>query len=308
MQQLWLQNIITLVLPKNRNYYNEMQVFLKRSSMKVRVFNLVAVVLVSLIGCKTTPSIDTDNQSFLLPSMVTISKGGFSMGDVSMAGDSDERPTHKVTIDSFQISKFEVTFEQYLSFTEATQHPIPSDSGWGKGKRPVINVSFKDAKAYTKWLSKVTNQSYSLPSETQWEYAARAGSLTLFSNGNNESSLCGVANIADNSSTQAGRSWKVTNCNDNEINTATVGSYRSNAFGLYDMHGNVWEWTKDCWNDSYKGAPSNSKAWLSGDCSKNVIRGGSFQLEAFNSRSSNREAMDAHFKSNQIGFRVVRNL
>ena len=201
-------------------------------------------------------------QMLILPEMVVIPGASFQMGCVSgLDCDDDEKPVHEVTVASFELSKYEVTFEEYDCFIAATGRISPKDQGWGRGRRPVINVSWEDAIAYTEWLSAQTGERYRLPSEAEWEYAARAGSTTKYSWGNEIGHNRANCNAC-------GSQW------DNE-KTAPVGSFGPNAFGLHDMHGNLWEWVQDCWNDSYQGAPADGSAWTSGACAIRVLRGGS---------------------------------
>ena len=170
----------------------------------------------------------------LEPEMVVIPAGRFRMGCVSgkdCAG--DEKPVHEVTVGSFALSKYEVTFEEYDRFTAATSRERMDDAGWGRGRRPVINVSWEDAVAYTEWLSVETGLRYRLPSEAEWEYALRAGSVTAYSWGNEIGQ--GRANCDGCGSQWGGKK------------TAPVGAFGANAWGLHDMHGNVWEWVQDCW-------------------------------------------------------------
>jgi formylglycine-generating enzyme required for sulfatase activity/serine/threonine protein kinase len=208
------------------------------------------------------------------PELVVIPAGSFRMGDLSGGGDADEKPVHSVTVKSFALGKTEVTFAEYDVFARATNRSLPGDSGWGRGSRPVINVNWEDATAYVAWLSKKTGKSYRLPSESEWEYAARAGSTTKYSFGNSERDLCRYANHAYTSTDYDHRNQA---CSDGVgKQTAPVGSYEANDFGLLDMHGNVYEWTQDCWNGSYAGAPSDGSAWTRGDCDRRVLRGGSW--------------------------------
>ena len=138
--------------------------------------------------------------------------------------------------------------------------------GWGRGLRPVRNVSWYDAMAYTEWLWEQTGDRYRLPTEAEWEYAARAGSTTAYSWGDsigrNRANCDGCASLWDGE------------------RTALVGTFKANGWGLYDMHGNVWEWVQDCWNDNYEGAPTDGTAWLSGDCDRRVLRGGSWEASS----------------------------
>lgn len=241
------------------------------------------------------------------PAMVNIPGGRFVMGDQAKSGESDELPAHIVNLAPFAIGKYEVTFQEFMVFCEESNHPLPDDEGFGKGNRPVINITYTDALKYCLWLSKRTGKKYSLPSEAQWEYAARAGAVTLFSNGNKPELLCKTGNIADISASSSKPHWQVTSCSDGVTYTAAVGQYAPNAFGIYDMHGNVWEWTRDCYTPSYNGAPENGIPGTEEQCRNRVIRGGSFQQPAQNARLSNREALAVDSKNRQVGFRLVLN-
>ena len=186
--------------------------------------------------------------------MVTIPAGRFRMGCVSGRDcDNDEKPVHRVHIEQpFAMSKYEVTFAQWDACVlgGGCGGYRPDDRGWGRGNRPVIKVSWDDAQLYVKWLSEQTGHAYRLPTEAEWEYAARAGTTTAYSWGNEVGrnfANCGAC----------GSQW------DND-RTAPVGSFVPNAFGLHDMHGNVWEWIEDCWNKGYSGAPRDGGSWRSG--------------------------------------------
>ena len=229
----------------------------------------------------------------ILPEMVVIPRGRFQMGCVSGKNcQDDEKPVHEVTVASFALSKYEVTFAEYDRFTAATGRKRADDEGWGRGRRPVINVSWEDAVAYTEWLSAKLGEHYRLPSEAEWEYAARAGSTTKYSWGNkighNRANCDGC-----------GSQW------DNE-KAAQVGSFSPNAWGLHDMHGNVWEWVQDCWNKRYQGAPADGSAWKRSDCSRRVIRGGSWFARARDCRSAGRAWLLPGYRSGRLGFRLLR--
>ena len=233
------------------------------------------------------------------PEMVVIPAGRFRMGCLSNDEDcaDDEKPVHDVTITApFALSVYEVTFEYYDRFTDPNR---VHDQRWGRGERPAINVSWDDAKEYLAWLSMQAGAEYRLPSEAEWEYAARAGATTKYSWGN----AIGVnrANCDD---------WGTDGCRSqwNGKLTAPVGSFAPNRFGLYDMHGNVWEWVEDCWNESYAGAPSDGGAWLRGDCAKRVLRGGSWNDYRWNLRAADRSSSSAGEGNDIIGFRVARTL
>ena len=192
--------------------------------------------------------------------MVVIPAGSFTMGSpANEAGrGSEEGPTHTVSIPaSFSVGKYAVTFAEWDACVAGggCNGYRPSDEGWGRGKQPVINVSWDDAKSYVSWLSRTTGKSYRLLSESEREYATRAGTTTTYWTGN--------------SITQS-------QANFNNKKTVSVDSYGPNPFGLYQVHGNVWEWTEDCKHESYNGAPTNGSAWTAGDCTYRVLRGGSW--------------------------------
>ena len=254
---------------------------------------------------------DTLRSAGLGPEMVEIPAGRFRMGCVSGRDcDEDEKPVHEVTIASFALSKYEVTFEEYDRFTDATGHERAGDEGWGRGRRPVSNVSREDVLAYAEWLSSETGEGYRLPSEAEWEYAARAGSTTKYHFGDDESRLCRYANHSD---TSTDYEWRNTACSDGVgKRTATVGTYQPNAFGLYDMHGNVWEWVQDCWEDSYRDAPSDGTPrapWDGSDCEHQVLRGGSWGDGPNILRAADRVGTPRGMGAGSSGgFRVARTL
>ena len=231
--------------------------------------------------------------------MVVIPAGSFRMGCLSSNDDDcyyDEFPVHEVTIRSFALSKHEVTFNDWDACVAAggCGGHSPDDEGWGRGDRPVINVSWEDAQSFVAWLSRVTGDAYRLPTEAEWEYSARAGAETEYSWGNrigrNQANCDGCRSR-----------W------DNEM-TAPVGSFVPNGFGMYDMHGNVSEWVEDCWNNNYAGAPSDGSAWLSGDCERRVERGGSWDVDPVFLESDGREWSSPGLRFNNLGFRVARTL
>ena len=203
------------------------------------------------------------------PVMTVVPAGSFTMGSVNTetAADSDEFPQHPVTIaEPFAVSKFEVTFDNWDTCYELGGCRIrPDDYGWGRGDRPVVGVDWDDAQQYVAWLSKQTGKTYRLLSEAEWEYAARAGTTTAYSWGDEvKPNGAAMANCYD-----CGSQW-------DDKETAPVGSFAPNAFGLNDMLGNVWEWVEDCYHDSYDGAPNDGSAWTAGDCKERVSRGGSW--------------------------------
>lgn len=169
-------------------------------------------------------------------------------------------------------------------------------------------VDWNAEQAFVQWLSKRSGQSYRLPSEAEWEYAARAGSRGLRHWGNGETEACRYANVADRTAKRIYRAWSIFDCDDGYVNTAPVRRYSANSFGLHDMLGNVWEWTEDCWNSSYQGAPSSGVAWTTGDCSRRVVRGGSWGHTPAIARSAGRFNADPMLRSIDQGFRVARTL
>ena len=194
--------------------------------------------------------------------------------------------------------------------------PPASDSGFGGGRRPVINVSWDDAKKYVAWLSSMTGKDYRLLSEAEWEYAARAGTRTAYSFGNSyppSKRICEYANFADISyDRQAKRQGiSVTTsdvCDDGYVWTAPVGSYKPNAFGLYDMHGNVFQWTEECYADNYEGASADGSPSAIEDCKLRVCRGGSWSFHPDHLRSARRFKTPPGVRDNWLGFRVGRTL
>jgi len=227
------------------------------------------------------------------PELVWIPSGTFPMG--STQGSEDEKPVHVVTLKSFALGKYEVTFDEYDQFCEATEREKPSDAGWGRGKRPVINVTWDDAKAYTKWLSEQTGKDYRLPTESQWEYACRAGNVGKYTFGDDVNQLGNYGWYDKNS----------------EEKTHPVGEKKPNAFGLYDMHGNVWEWLEDVWHSNYEGAPNDGTFWGStwvsgGESNKHLLHGGSSLVNDDELRCANRHATELTEQMNYLGFRLSR--
>ena len=228
------------------------------------------------------------------PQMVVIPAGSFLMGspESEEGRDDDEGPVHRVEIgEPFAVGAYAVTFEEWDACAAAggCGGYRPDDSGWGRGRRPVINVSWEDAQGYVGWLGGDTGEEYRLLSEAEWEYAARAGMRTRYSFGDE------ITPSDANYDRNIGK-------------TRPVGSYRANGFGLYDMHGNVWEWVQDCWNNNYRGAPSNGDAWKSGDCSRRILRGGSWINNPGNLRAANRFRFVTGSRDYSDGFRVARTL
>jgi len=254
-----------------------------------------------------------------LPTMERIPAGEFEMGDLTGEEGRNETPVHNVHFAKpFEMGKYEVTFEEYDLFAAATGRSKPNEQGWGRNTRPVINVSWKDAVAYTQWLSERTGLNFRLPSEAEWEYAARATTKTarywVNKTEAGQEPACQYANVFDakNESkiknTYGGINWAPFQCEDDFAFTAPVGQFKPNAWKLYDMLGNVWEWVQDCYHDNYNNAPTDGSAWESGNCDRRVLRGGSWLHEPQFERSSYRfgDTPDYHYL--YIGFRLARTL
>ena len=262
--------------------------------------------------------------------LVDIPGGTFRMGG---RGDDDEKPEHTVTVSAFRLGKYEVTVGQFRRFVEATEYSTEAERNvdgeegcvvytgdgwkWRRGyswrnpgysvvdDHPVVCVSWNDAQAFIAWLTEQTGDSYRLPSEAEWEYAVRTGSTKKYHFGNSKSQLCSYANHADSSTDYSGRNKS---CSDGVgERTATVGRYLPNEFGLYDMHGNAWEWVQDCWNENYRGAPSNNRAWTGGDCNRGVLRGGSWGHAPEHLRSAARGRAVRSSRDDTIGFRLAQD-
>lgn len=278
------------------------------------IFGVLGVSLIVIsISFSNTPSISEitntisqqisqlkENASFnktrlpFEPVMVRIPAGIFLMGssETEEGRASDEGPQREVTIAVFEMGKYEVTFDEYDEFAIVTGRKLPDDRGWGRGRRPVINVSFDDAQAYTQWLSDKTDKRYRLPTEAEWEYAARAGTQTSYWWGDE----------IDSNNAQ----WS-------KKETVPVGSFKPNAFKLHDTAGNASEWVKDCWHKNYYNAPIDGSAWLNvdnGRCGSRVIRGGSWSRNSYSKgdlRSASRGKNLVAFSDIYTGFRIARD-
>jgi formylglycine-generating enzyme required for sulfatase activity len=229
--------------------------------------------------------------------MIVLPADSFLMGSPpeERGRGSDEGPQRGVAVASFALGKTEVSFDEWdLCVSKGGCRHKP-EAPWGRGSLPVINVSWNDAKEYVAWLSTKTRQPYRLPSEAEWEYAARAGSTTPYSWGKD----IGKKNANCNG---CGSRW-------DGKQTAPVASFPANAFGLHDMAGNVWEWVEDCWHDNYSGAPGKAwPAWQGGTCDRRVLRGGSWDDGPGDVRSAYRLRFEPGDRYSDTGFRVARTL
>jgi len=253
----------------------------------------------------TTPQDKTF--SFPIPEMVSIKAGTFDMGCVSGKGcEPDEKPVHPVEIAAFEIGKYEVTFEEWDACVADNVCYKPNDK-WGRGKQPVIRVSWDDILVYIEWLNKKTGMKYRLPTESEWEYAARAETTTPF--------FTGDCINTDQANYNGDYSWDAGDCKKTDNyreKTLTVASFDANSFGLYNMHGNVWEWVQDCYHDSYTDAPKIGTAWEE-NCKKTddgvsyrVLRGGSWYVKPVRLRSAFRYWSTPTKRFNSVGFRLAR--
>jgi len=259
------------------------------------------------------------------PEMVVIPAGEFLMGsppdEIGRDGNGREGPQHGVSLAKpFAVGRFAVTVGEFTAFVEATGHQMPNkmytfeNDVWEErenrsfrspgfaqtARNPVVGVSWEDAKAYSKWLSQKSGHAYRLLTEAEWEYAARAGSVSPFWWGISISTA--QANYDGNHVYGAGKKGEY------RKRTVPVDSFEPNPWGLYQVHGNVWEWCEDCWNPSYRGAPDDGSAWISGDASSRVLRGGSWLNFPVSLRSAYRLSNQPVYRNNRVGFRLARTL
>lgn len=228
------------------------------------------------------------------PEMVVIPPGNYTMGRDD--GKSVETPAVPVAVlKSFAMSRYEITWDEWLACVEAgTCTQVPDDHEWGRGQQPIMNITWQDANDYAGFLTEKTGQAYRLPTEAEWEYAARAGTETHFFWGD-------TAGTYNANCRKCGTPW------DGKGN-APVGTFKPNPFGLHDMNGNVWEWMQDCWNPTHDGAPTIARARTDGDCERRVIRSGSWYYIPRLMAATYRDRHPANLFSYNIGIRVVRDL
>jgi formylglycine-generating enzyme required for sulfatase activity len=231
------------------------------------------------------------------PEMIVVPPGQFTMGspETDSNRNTDEGPQHRVTIAKpFAVAKFAVTMAEWDACADVGGCPHVGDSNMGRGNKPLINVGWDEAERYAAWLSRMTGQPYRLLSEAEWEYAARAGTATKYYWGDAVGE--GHANCDG-----CGSKW-------GNRETSPVGSFAPNAFGLYDMAGNVWQWVQDCYHPDYTDAPSDGSAWIAGDCSRRLNRGGSWYSYPSPLRSAARVKGPPGNIDYGLGFRIARDL
>ncbi len=243
------------------------------------------------------------------PEMIVIPTGQFVMGTSGEDGrEDDEAPARTVAFtQAFALGKYEVTFDEWGACVADNACKQVADETWGRGRRPVINIDFAQANAYVKWLSAKTGKTYALPSEAQWEYAARAGANQETYWEKDKARSCEHANIFDPiTRSKLAFDWAAFPCDDKFAETAPVGSFAANAFGLHDMLGNVWEWVADCYRPSYKGAPTDGSAVIADTCMKQLSRGGSWNIFPAWVRTGYRYGLQGGLRANNLGLRVMR--
>jgi formylglycine-generating enzyme required for sulfatase activity len=267
------------------------------------------------------------------PEIVVVPAGRFGMG--SPPGEAghyeNEGPVHQVTLKQFGMGRFAVTADEFAAFVTETGHEpstgcytlgggrivMGSGLSWRnpgftqRGSQPAVCVSWTDAKLYVAWLSGKTRKAYRLPTEAEWEYAARAGTATRYFFGDFEKDFCRYGNGFDftaKSNLDGTQNWPVAPCSDGYVFTAPVGSFLPNGNGLYDVLGNVMQWTEDCNHDNYQGAPSDGSAWTSGDCNRRIFRGSGWGNAPRELRSAWRFGAPFSDRGDAVGFRVVRAL
>ena len=264
---------------------------MSRSIIVVSGIDLFVVVVLGLFLLGLFLSFPSERE--LAGEMVSIPGGSFRMGGLSGEGWAYEKPVRTVTVPAFRLGRHEVTFAQWDACVADGGCGGYSPDGRGRGDRPVINVSWDDVQSFMDWLNGKTGGNFRLPSEAEWEYAARAGTTTKYSWGDD---------IGTNRANcdGCGSQW------DND-RTAPVGSFPANPWGLHDMHGNVPEWVQDCWHDNYEGAPYDGSSWTSGECNWRVFRGGSWGTSAGGLRSADRGGNVRSPRSSLIGFRLAQD-
>ncbi len=275
----------------------------KRFFQNAAICTLTTLSILFFSGCTLTTGPFTKtpskaNADYIEPTtgmgFVFVAGGSFKMGDINGNGNKRERPVHQVAVEDAAVGMYEVTFEEYDKFCEATGREKPSDEGWGRDYRPVINVSWHDATAFAEWLSKKSNQTFSLPSEAQWEYFARAGTTTEHWMGDKVSKE--TAQCKDCSSKSEATM------------TAPVGSFPPNPWGIYDTAGNVSEWCQDDHHKDYTGAPDDGRAWSNGKSDRAIHRGDGWSAPSFDLRSANRDRSAKDRVSDRIGFRLITTI
>jgi formylglycine-generating enzyme required for sulfatase activity len=271
------------------------------------------------------------------PEMIVVPAGTFRMGspmgEKGRPADGREGPQHDVTIGRpFAVGKFHVTVDQFAAFVAETGYEAVSgcfvregprgevkpqrswrDPGFFQtGSHPVVCLNLMDSSAYAKWLAGKTRKEYRLLTEAEWEYAARGGTTTSYSFGDDDRDLCRYGNGADRAAKKILADMRDSSptapCDDGYVYTSPVGTFSANGFGLHDMQGNAWQWTQDCWHETYNGAPSDASAWSSRDCGRYVLRGGAWSSFPTGLRAASRLWANSLQRTSFFGLRVARQL
>jgi len=231
-------------------------------------------------------------------------KGGcYEMGDP--VGDSNDRPLHEVCVSDFYIGKFDVTNKQFRKFRPDHNSGIFEGLSVDDDRQPVVNVTWEDAVAFAKWLSQRSGRAYRLPTEAEWEYAARGGTTTTYYWGDNPDDACKYANVADMTAKKRWKKWITFNCDDRFVVSSPVGSFQPNGYGLYDMLGNVWQWVEDVYSKrAYAKLPKYNPVF-EGFGEYRVIRGGGWSNGPLGVRVSHRVPLTPDFGHHALGFRLV---
>ncbi len=261
------------------------------------------------IGSGTGGALESFRDCKDSPIMIELPAGRFQMGDAIGVGSAYESPVHEVRLAAFALARFETTREQWLACERAGACKAARSDGSSLTAAPIENVTWEQVQDYVAWLSQRSGQRYRLPSEAEWEYAARAGTVTQYTWGNSLDGVCAHANGFDRSGHRENPQWYwQSDCDDGHAKAAPVGRFPPNAWGLHDMLGNVWEWVGDCWHSDYTNAPADGRAWTDANCRKRVNRGGGWGNPATTLRVTNRDGDPPNARSEGLGFRVARDM
>jgi sulfatase modifying factor 1 len=246
----------------------------------------------------------TDNATQM--KFVFVKGGCFAMGDSVGDGDPNERPVHQVCVSDFYLGAYEVTNAEYKKYNPTHNSGSSQGGNLDADTQPVVNVTWEDAVAYSTWLSHQSGQSYRLPTEAEWEYAARAGSEGSRFWGNSADEACKYANVADLTAQKQWHTWTAFACDDGYAVAAPVGSFQANNYGIYDVLGNVWEWCLDVYNsEAYSKLPKDNPMY-GGMGEYRVMRGGGWSNGPLGVRSSHRVGLSPDFGHHSLGFRLVK--
>ncbi|MBF0465404.1 MAG: formylglycine-generating enzyme family protein [Nitrospirae bacterium] len=274
--------------------------------MSIRVLIIISFSILSVVLFTGYPAVVCgETETVTGMEFVSVKGGCFQMGDTTGEGDPNERPAHEVCVSDFSMGKYEVTNEQFRKFRSSHDSGKFERLTLNEDKQPVVNVSWDDATAYAKWLSSKSGHTFRLPTEAEWEYAARGGTASSRYWGNDNAEACKYANVADATAKKSFPKWTSFNCSDGYLVSAPVGSFKPNAYGLYDMLGNAWEWVEDVYNaEAYSKLPKSNPIY-EGVGEYRVERGGGWSNGPLGIRSSHRVGLSPSFGHRSLGFRLV---